>query len=243
MKVKLKEIVGLFVNSKGGSQHEMARLYNMASKRGMKVFNLEISGRVKSVLLDVSPNRTIALPEDYVTYSKVGVVDELGEIYAFKHNERLTALRGDIIHGTTAEGYERSSIFSNFYVDGSNYNILGYALATPTIGTFKVDEEAGVIRVDANCPFDQIVLEYLPDGFDDTEKDHCLDFRVQEAFICWLRWQNAVDLNKQYTQNDVRGFKREFYRERRNAKWKLNPVIISEMENVRRNSIKLVAKA
>lgn len=243
MKVTLKESISLFLNSKGGSQHEMARLYNMASKRGIKIFSLEISGRVKSVLLDVSVNGTIALPPDYVAYSKVGVVDQFGKIYTFKQNPNLTALRSEINIGSTHEGIARHSIYANFAYDGSSYNIPGYALGTPTIGEFKIDEISGVILFDIGNPYRQIVLEYLPDGYDDSAKDHCMDFRVQECFIAWLRWQNAVDLRKQFSKQDIVDYKKEYYRERRNAKWKLNPVIISEMENVRRMSIKLVAKA
>ncbi len=58
--------------------------------RGIREFGFDVTTRIKSVKLSIdSTNDTVALPEDFVDLSKVGVVDEDGVIRVMRQNKNL----------------------------------------------------------------------------------------------------------------------------------------------------------
>ena len=92
MKVKLKELIGQYLSSADQSSHEFLRLWNIGVK-GMKLeFNLDVTGSLKTVLLDVNANKTVELPCDYISYSKIGVMNHQGEVVTYKRNDQLAKI-------------------------------------------------------------------------------------------------------------------------------------------------------
>ena len=256
MKIKLKEIVGQYLNSAEQSSHEFLRLWNIAVK-GMKYeFNLDVSGSLKTVLLDVNPNKTVLLPCDYITYSKIGVLNNMGEVVTYKRNEylaRINPTKENRLEGTPQVPNGLSPyLFSPYYPDyyfnffdgGSSYHLYGADSGTPTFGEYNVDEDAGIIYLGLNNTYQsQIVLEYLSDGFSENINDYELDVRASEAMIAYIRWNDAKDNRKKFGFNEVRGLKSEYYREKRLAKTRINKFVLNELEDVSRRANKLVAKA
>ena len=58
--------------------------------RGIREFGFDVTTRIKSVKLSIdSTNDTVALPEDFVDLTKVGVVDEGGVIRVMRQNKNL----------------------------------------------------------------------------------------------------------------------------------------------------------
>jgi hypothetical protein len=82
VKIGLKTIIAELIDSKDSGSHEFRRLYNIGV-RGVREFNTDVVGTFTTVLLDVAPNKTAALPEDYVAFSKVGIINDKGEILSF----------------------------------------------------------------------------------------------------------------------------------------------------------------
>ncbi len=210
--------------------------------RGMRAFNMDITGRMVTVEIKLGANRTIEYPEHCVTWSKIGVANDQGTIFPLRRNKMLSGYIGNTIIGVNSLGIRYSNIFSNFASGGSTYNLFGVATGGFSAGGFNVDEENRVIRFDPDFAYSSILLEFLPDSYEDESGDYEIDIKAEEAFMAWLRWNNAKDLRKKFSQGDVRGYKADYYREKRLAKQRLNPAIISEMENTRRGLIKLVAR-
>jgi len=61
--------------------------------RGIREIGFDIGKRIKSIKLDVESNDTIALPDDYVDVSKLGIVGEDGIIRALNYNGNLNYSR------------------------------------------------------------------------------------------------------------------------------------------------------
>lgn len=251
MKIKLSSVVAEFLESADQSSHQFRRLYNIGV-RGCREFNMDILGALKTVVLDVNANKTVSLPEDFITYSKMGVMNSQGEIVTFTRNEDMSSY-----HAMYTEIAERNStaptmvsgsgtrfpaLYYNYWTNGYSYNLFGLDSGTATIDSFKIDENAGVILLAPNSIHTQVVLEYLSDGYDEDLDDYEIDIRAEEAFICYLRWKNATDLVKKYGQGQIREYKSEYYRERKLAKMRINPVVISEMVKAKQASVKLTAK-
>lgn len=256
MNIPLKKIVAEFLDSADQSSHQFRRLYNIGV-RGMREFNLDVTGTLKTEVLDINANKTCELPCDYLSYSKIGVLNDKGEVLCFKRNDQLSNYnqfnfdmtnRSEGAPMVTSIGNWTNPtsfpfFFYNYWMGGTSYNLFGLNSGTADLGNYKVDEEAGIILLDSRVSFSQIVLEYIADGQDSECGDYMVNPKAEEAFICYLRWKNATDLYKKFSPSQVRMFKMEYYRERKLAKMRINKVIIEELQSVKRALTKLVAKA
>lgn len=252
----LRQIIAQFLDSADQSSHQFRRLYNIGV-RGCREFNLDITGQFKTVLLPVNPNKTVTLPQDYLTYSKMGIVNERGEIITFTKNEQLSQY-----HAIYTQQVERNEgvpelttignyvaplpypyLYSNYWNGGTSYNLFGLNSGTANITEFDIDEGAGVILLNQHTRYEEMLLEYLSDGYDELADDYKIDVRAEEAFICYLRWKQATDLIKKFSASQIREYKNEYYRERKLAKMRINKALVSEFTKTKRSLTKLVPKA
>jgi len=252
----LRQIIAQFLDSADQSSHQFRRLYNIGV-RGCKEFNLDITGQFKTVLLPVNPNKTVTLPQDYLTYSKMGIVNERGEIITFTKNEQLSQY-----HAIYTQQVERNEgvpelttignyvaplpypyLYSNYWNGGTSYNLFGLNSGTANITEFDIDEGAGVILLNQHTRYEEMLLEYLSDGYDELADDYKIDVRAEEAFICYLRWKQATDLIKKFSASQIRDYKNEYYRERKLAKMRINKALVSEFTHKKRSLTTLTAKA
>lgn len=254
MTISLKEIIGQFLNSSDQTSHQFLRLWNIGVF-GMKTeFNLDITGGVKTMLLDVNPDKTVTLPCDYIRYSKIGVLNNIGEVVTFKRNNQLTTAQRSISGGLSsypkagainnAASYPYSQLnYNNYFYNGKNYNLFGADSGTVNIGEYKVDDRAMCIFLNMETTYSQIVLEYLSNGFDEGCNDYFIDVRAGECMKSYIRWQEAIDSRKKFSYSTVNEMKKDYYRTKRIAKMRINPFNLSEFNDCIRKSVKLVAKA
>lgn len=252
----LRQIIAQFLDSADQSSHQFRRLYNIGV-RGCREFNLDITGQFKTVLLPVNPNKTVTLPQDYLTYSKMGIVNERGEIITFTKNEQLSQY-----HAIYTQQVERNEgvpelttignyvaplpypyLYSNYWNGGTSYNLFGLNSGTANITEFDIDEGAGVILLNQHTRYEEMLLEYLSDGYDELADDYEIDVRAEEAFICYLRWKQATDLIKKFSASQIREYKNEYYRERKLAKMRINKALVSEFTKTKRSLTGLTARA
>jgi hypothetical protein len=259
----LREIVSSLIDSQDASIHSFRRLYNMGVF-GMKTeFNLDVKGKLKTVLLSVSPNKTAEFPSDYISYSKIGVVNGKGEIACFKRNNQLTNYHQEYysqnsrtkgvpylpgygtVDGLNGGGYFDYNGFAylNYNYSGTNYNLFGIGSGTASIGEYKVDDAARVILFGQHFYYDEVLLEYLSDGSDEENDDYYVDVRMAEAVKSYLRWQNAIDMPKKYSPSQIQGYKSNYYNQKRLSKMRMNPLVLNELQDAERRSWKLTAKA
>lgn len=252
MKIKLKEIIGQFLNSADQSSHEFLRLWNMGVW-GMKTeFNLDITGTLKTTLLDVETNKTVRLPCDYISYSKIGVLNTKGEVVTFKRNDQLARVNKNASRldnmPLSPSGYEKyinspyyDNYFFNFYQNGSSFSLYGRNSGTAQIGSYTVDEDAGIIYLGLDNTYtSQIVLEYLSDGYSDSIDDYSVPVQASQAMLSYLRWKNSED-NKKYGRGEVVSLKSDYHNEKRLAKMRINKFVLNEMQDAIRTAQNLTA--
>ena len=256
MKIALKKLVSQFLNSADESVHGFRRLYNIGVQ-GCREFNLDITGNIKTVVIEVNANKTATLPQDYISYSKIGVLNNRGEVVTYKRNDQLSTwnsmyttqdLRkeGVPVLNTLTPFFDQNTYpnyYYNYYYNGTAFNLFGADSGTPKVGSYKLDEGNGLIILDVHNHYSQVVLEYLSDGYDENADDYEIDVKAEQAFIAFLRWKNAIDLRKQFSQSDVRSFKVEYYRERRLAAMRINMFVFNELNSAEAASRKLAPKA
>lgn len=258
MKKPLKTIIAEFISSADLSEHQFMRLWNIGV-RGMQEFNMDIIGNIKTVLLAVNDNKTVDFPKDFLTLSKLGILNDVGEVVTLTENNNMSTLHqqyvaqlgqltdvpvidNNIIYGNPTRF---PFLWLNYWGYGSDlgYHLYGLQGGTPVIGEYKVDEISKTIYLSDSWPYTTLLMEYLSDGYDCDGQDYMVDVRASEALISYIRWNNAKDLRKKFTTADVEYYRRQYYNERRLAKMRLNRVDVDQMQKVFRSHVKLVAKA
>jgi hypothetical protein len=258
--MKLREIVSNFIYSQDSSIHSFARIYELA-KFGFKTeFNLDIRSTIKTVLLTINPNKSVQLPDDYISYNKIGIVNADGEFVTLKVNNKLVTYHEDYYNNTNnltalptlpsfgvnvgINGYGYNSLlYFNYWYGGTSYNLFGLGSGTADVGEYKVDDVNKIILFNPTFVWSQVLLEYVSSGCDDGFDDYEVDIRCAEAMRAYIRWANAVDMTKKYSQSQIDTYWRAFNNEKRKARMRINPIILNEMQNAERRSWKIVPKA
>jgi hypothetical protein len=134
-------------------------------------------------------------------------------------------------------------LYSNYWWGGTSYTLFGLNSGTAQICDFDIDEGAGVILLNPKNKYEEILFEYLSDGYDETADDYQINSMAEEAFICYLRWKSSTDMVKKFSAGQVREYKNEYYREMRLAKMRINKAYASELTAKKRSLTGLSAKA
>lgn len=261
MQTPLRKIIAQYLNSSDRSDHEFARCYNIGVRGIENEFNLDIQGHFLTVLLPVQLNKTVELPTGYINYSKIGIVNGNGEFVCLKRNDQLSnyhAIYYDqanrnagvptintfsnpfVPAGNTGYNY---AYWYNFWQQGTSFNLYGLPSGTATIGTYKINLGAGVILLNPEFAYPQVLLEYLSDGYNENDDDFMIDSRCAEAMLAWIRWQGAIDQPKKNGEGTLARLSREYYNQKRLARMRLNPFNLAEMNDIIRRSTNLTAKA
>src|SRR5689334_6249321 len=61
--------------------------------RGLADMNFDVAGQTKTVRIPVLANKTFQLPSDMLSWSKIGNLNENGEVVTLKVNNALTTFR------------------------------------------------------------------------------------------------------------------------------------------------------
>lgn len=261
MQTPIRKIVSQYLNSADRSDHEFARLYNIAVRGIENEFNLDVQGQFLTVLLDVNTNKTVQLPAGYINYSKIGIVNGSGEFVTLKRNDQLSNYHGIYYSqanrnagvptiqslgnpfepaGNTGYTY---AYWLNFWQQGTSFNLYGLPSGTSTIGTYKIDVGANVILLNPDFCYPQILLEYLSDGYNENDDDYMIDSRCAEAMLAWIRWQGCVDQPKKFGEGALARLERQYYNSKRVARMRMNPFNLAEMNDIIRRATNLTAKA
>lgn len=255
-KVPLKQVIAEILDAADQSEHEFRRVYRIGV-RGCRKFNMDVYGSFKSVLLAVGADGTVDFPCDYLHYSMLGIVNSAGEAVPLKYNPNLSTLKkqyvkelnqvvdvpstGDFFAGdlTNINNY-----WLNFGFNNTGYiHLYGIGGGTYNIGEFTIDDNCRKFMVQEGYPFSTIMLEYLTDGYDEDNSDYMVDVFAVEALQAWVRWMRALDNRKKYTLSEVAYLQNQFNIQKRDAKVRLNKSTVSEMQQVFRSHVKLVARA
>ena len=252
MHTTLKKVIGQFLNSADQSSHQFLRLWTIG-KFGLETeFNLDLTGTFRTVILDVTANKSVNLPCDYISYKKIGLMNGIGEVVTLKRNDQLSKLNRNTSTEMVRAGASfpagfypyNDAYYNNYFYEGVSYKLYGANSGTVVRGTYTEDKLNGILLLNKEFDHPQIVLEYLSDGYQDGNvDDHVIDIRAAKAMLAYIRWQNSVDQPKKFSQTTIGAQCRDFYREKRLARMRLNPFVLNEMQAITHESSKLVAKS
>lgn len=84
----LDSVVSEWIAENGKSEAQRARIYTIAVS-GLREMNMDVNGIIKIVSLSINDNDTVDLPEDFMNYSKIGIVGADGRIHCLGRDNSI----------------------------------------------------------------------------------------------------------------------------------------------------------
>lgn len=248
--ITLDECITSYMDEAELSNHKYFKIWHLAF-RALTEMGLDAFYFVKSIKIPVNANLTATLPADYLQYSKVGVLNEQGEIITMGINNKLTVafdLSPNRLTQTQdstipTEISEQGICWYNYWNGYAYAPFYGLPSGAPFIGSFKIDNANGVIVLSENFSYPYVMLEYtaspVPGG------DYYVPIQFKEAVIAYLRWKDKISIPvKSHMDNSNIGMRRhDFFNERRLAIARYDPINIPDLYQWNLESQRLTVKS
>jgi hypothetical protein len=203
--VPLKTVVAFFLSQHKKSNLDFDRCWLLAF-RGLRLLNQSIAAEPKTVRLPVEANKTVSLPDDYVAWSKIGVVNNKGEIVSLKVNNALTKFRSNsedrltqIVGSAPSVGIS-DDIYNN---SGEMCHLFGVGGGLITYGECRLDEKNGVIILNPEFEYSDIVVEYISNP--ERDSDYYVEGCLQEALIGFIEWKLKLGTEEAFYARAIEG--------------------------------------
>jgi len=249
--ITIDSVINDYIDESEQSVHKYAKLYNIAV-RGMEKLGLDFFYKIRTVKIPIdTTNYTAQLPNDYISYTKIGVLNSVGEIIPLKFNNKMTyyadqqpdrlALTQD---NTIATWYQSDLPLWFNYWDGYGFqNIYGLPSGSPFVGSFNIDDANGVVLLNQYFYYSYLMIEYLSSGNPDEPFRIPIQFR--EALLSFLAWRDIASMPSTRKGNlgDKRDRKQEFYNQRRIANAQFKPLYLMQAYEQNLDTQRMTVKA
>ena len=233
--ITLDAVINNYIDQSEQSIHKYFKIWQLAF-RGLETMGLDFFYTVKSVKLQVNANKTVNLPADYVKYTKIGVLNNKGEIAEIQYNSKLTTF-ADLLPDRQAKTQDNSlyasygwgnTCFYNYWA-GDSYSVLyGLPSGGRKIGEFKIDNANNLVILNEHYHYDYLMVEYIATPMEG--ENYYVPVQFREALIAWLAWQDIALLpnTRKGTISDKEQRRRNFYNERRLANARYKPLYLQD---------------
>ena len=232
------------------------------AKRGLQEFSYDVLKSIKSQELTVPPSLSLAIPQDYVNYTKISYIDLSGVKKPLYPVNNLTKIAdqnpiqdmdGTPMHDNFGRNIEGSSIteerwaakdyshnkpnYGNEDTDGWMELSMGQRYGNdPTTqqsnGWFDINLNKGTISFSSNCANKIIILEYISDGLA-YDRDTKIPKLAEEALYAHII-HAIISTRANQPEYVVRRLKQERSAKLRNAKLRLSNIKLGEIIQVMR---------
>jgi hypothetical protein len=234
--ISLDEPINEYMSEAELSNHKYFKLWHLAF-RALTELGLDAFYVVRAVKLPVNANLTVTLPADYLNYSKVGVLNQQGEIIPMGINNKLTTafdlmptrLEQTQDNSIQTEINETGIWWYNYWNGGGYGNVYGLPSGSPFIGNFKIDNANGVIVLSENFSYPYVMLEYVASPKEGGE--YYVPIQFKEAVIAYLRWKDIISMpvKTHVANSNVQMRRHDYYNERRLAIARYDPINLPDL--------------
>lgn len=246
--VPLKQVVFSYIDQSMKDRSAYRRLYPIAV-RGVLELGADVFMYPKTCKLNVSHNQTVPLPDDFLSYVSVGVLNIDGQVAKLRY-KKLTDYKDTSPSRTSlntdASAFDLYSLYRQFFL---NYyfvypynNLFGIPSGKVDYGWFSIDYNHNVILLNNEFAYSYVILEYL--GLDCGD-DMAIPFQCQEAMIAWLSWKDmgTVPVSSKAILAEKQMRRKEYYIQKQNAKMRISPLNLSDAGDIERQGVRLTVKA
>jgi len=225
--------------------------------RGIREMGFDIMKRIKSLKLEINTdNDTVELPDDFVDYTKIGVVGGDGLIYVFGENKNQnmamqykTDAAGNPIDSDADGVYDRedakfkssargtlsdfeSYTFRNFLYEGNIGRAYGIGGGKYS-GEFRINYEQNRIELYSTSQYDEIIIEYIAD--EARSKNPSIHIYAENALRSYIYYR-LIERKANVPMGEKMRARQEYYNERRLANARLKSFTKEEaLKTIRKN--------
>jgi hypothetical protein len=207
--VPLKQIVSYCLDELNESMGSFDRFW-VLSFRALVDLLLDISGEPITIRIPVSGNKTVTFPPDLITWIKIGILNNNGEVSTLKINNALTTFKDtnpNRLEKLTADVSDAfpfllsNPYYLNFYYNGQYQPLFGVGGGLVQFGECRVDDENNVIILPTDFRFDSIILEYISSP--EKNGDYTVPLACQEAVISFIKWKTKQGPREEYISDKI----------------------------------------
>ena len=222
--------------------------------RGLRDMGFDMLKVVRSLKLPVNSNNTIDLPDDYVDWTKVGVVGDNGLIQVLGENKNINYSQvysvsngeyydqdGDGLYDRedsktsttdTNLSSEASIFFNNYLYNGFMGRLYGVG-GGHYVGQFRVNTDQNRIEIMSNDRIGEVVIEYIAD--EALSANPRVHIYAEEALRSYIYYK-LVERKSSVPANEKMRARQEYYNERRLANSRLKSFTKEEaLRTIRKN--------
>lgn len=230
--------------------------------RGIRDMGFDVSKKIRSLVLAInSVNNTVELPDDFVDWSKVGVVGSDGLVYVLGENKNINYSQayqdghgikvtdsddaadsdGDGVFdriedkNSTSGGNTSSSFNSSVFRDHyyGNQNAIYGAGGGRYRGEFRVNLDQNRIEISPISNVSEVVIEYVAD--EARSKNPSVHVYLEEALTSYMYYR-IVERKASVPANEKARARTEYYNELRKANARMKSFTKEEaLKTIRKN--------
>lgn len=200
----LMQIVAMFIDENGKSISDMDRCWIIAL-RGLVKLNYAFAAEPKTLRIPKNGNQTVTMPPDCLSWTKIGVLNENGEVVTVKVNNSLTtwkdqnpnrisALMPDVNNGVG--DLAAAPFYANYFYNGAYCNLFGLGGGLIQYGECRVDDAHGIVVLNPDFRYDSIIFEYISSP--EKDNDYNVPTYLQEAIIAFIAWKMKLGTRENF---------------------------------------------
>lgn len=193
-------------------------LYLSHALNAVRELTYDILATLKTEMLTIQPNGTVNFPIDYVNYTKIGIVNNNGNIDVLAINNKICLvpkeddcgdevkrdIQGDTRKIDGVSTNELGYYFYNYYHAGSIIgSLFGRGGGYNRKGHYRIDEQNRQIVLSSEIKVTQIVMEYIDNGVSSRGMT-CVHEFAKQPVKNWIRWQRDVSRDEPLSKQEMR---------------------------------------
>lgn len=202
--VPLKTIVSYMVDETNESIGSYDRAWVLAF-RALVDMLFDVTAEAITVRLPILGNKTVPFPEDYLSWIKIGILNENGEVSTLKINDALTTYKDtnpNRIERLTSDVNDSaplllgSPFYLNYYYNNTYQPLFGIAGGLIQYGEVRVDDKNNLLVLPPDFRFDHVIFEYISSP--KKNGDYHVPIVAQEAIIAFIKWKSKTGSRDEY---------------------------------------------
>lgn len=202
--VPLKMAVSFASDELDKSEGDQDRFWLLAL-RGLLHLNFQFSAEPETFRIPLNGNKTANFPSGCLGWTKIGVLNNEGEISTLKINNglskwrdqnpnRIALLTPDI--NDTITSLSAAPLFLNYYYNNSYCNLYGVGNGLIQYGSCTVDDANELVVLDPDFRFDSIMFEgiFAPQ----REDDYKIPLVLLEPVIAFIKWKLKLGAREEF---------------------------------------------
>lgn len=270
--ISIKDIVNNFIVSYVGEGKLISKIKRtdvaFHAQRGLAEMSFDVLPSAKFIEVEVGPSLSVPLPQDFVGYVKIAMVDDGGierilyparktgdpvpYVQDYQYEYMFDEQSREIVTATPSESFKRfrgdGNPLQSDYQGLSNPDLVRsgakgqrYGIDpqyTQSNGVFFIDPVRGLLHFSSNVCGQIVTIKYVSDGLA-TDAESKIHKFAEEALYKYIAYA-IVSTRPQIPEYIVQRYKKEARASKRNAKLRLSNFKLEEFTQVLRGKSKQI---